>query len=178
MDLAVTGARRLADFAEDARSSSVSLFQDLHGKAFLFHLGSVEDLRAPARPMQTMSGELAVESPLTRVREEFLVFPVKRSGRGPSPGMISVGRTKNNDIYIPDVSLSKFHAFFTERDTVFWLQDAGSRNGTLVNKAPVPARDQGGAVELHSTDRLAFGAVLFAFYYADAFREVVLDFFA
>src|SRR5687768_1972368 len=40
------------------------------------------------------------------------VFLVRATGRCAFPDFISVGRTKQNDIVIPDDSVSKFHAFF------------------------------------------------------------------
>ena len=51
------------------------------------------------------------------------------------PRMITVGRTSNSDIVIPDDSVSKMHAFFQrlENGTSFGLTDAGSTNGTFVN---------------------------------------------
>src|SRR4051794_40548232 len=40
-----------------------------------------------------------------------LVLAVRKT-QSTFPSMITVGRTKNNDIVIPDVMISKFHAFF------------------------------------------------------------------
>lgn len=50
-------------------------------------------------------------------------------------GMINVGRTTNCDVVIDSPIVSKFHAYFA-RDTKsasFYLSDANSTNGTLVN---------------------------------------------
>ena len=63
------------------------------------------------------------------------------------PRMITVGRTPNSDIVIPDDSVSKMHAYFQRLDgpTSFGVTDTGSTNGTFVNDvrlavhaAPVP----------------------------------------
>ena len=52
------------------------------------------------------------------------------------PGPISVGRHLANDIVIPDLSVSKVHAYFRPvgNDGHLELSDAGSRNGTWVGK--------------------------------------------
>jgi len=48
------------------------------------------------------------------------------------PEMITVGRTGNNDVVIPDATISKFHAYFRTTERGLELVDAGSRNGTRV----------------------------------------------
>ncbi len=74
------------------------------------------------------------------------------------PSMITVGRTQNNDIVVPDTSISKFHAFFRVTGGVVVVADAGSRNGTFVAgralppKQPMPLR----AGEHLQLARLAF----------------------
>lgn len=55
------------------------------------------------------------------------------------PGPISVGRNTANDVVVPDLSISKVHAYFRPvgpvgSDGQLELSDAGSRNGTWVGK--------------------------------------------
>jgi hypothetical protein len=66
---------------------------------------------APARPLLVQA--------VRKVQETF-------------PSMITVGRTRNNDIVIPDVQVSRFHAFFKVFPDRVELGDAGSANGTYV----------------------------------------------
>jgi pSer/pThr/pTyr-binding forkhead associated (FHA) protein len=70
-------------------------------------------------------------------------------GKNNSFGLgITVGRTRNNDLFINDERISRFHAFFQVRDGAWVISDAGSRNGTFVDgtrldprrAAPLPAR--------------------------------------
>src|SRR5438552_3035496 len=42
------------------------------------------------------------------------------------PGMITIGRTPNNDVVLNDSAISKFHAFFRAIPTGLELRDAGS----------------------------------------------------
>jgi hypothetical protein len=58
-------------------------------------------------------------APLIKVQDHF-------------PSMITLGRTQNNDVVVPDTSISKFHAFFRVAPGLFEVADAGSRNGTFV----------------------------------------------
>jgi len=51
---------------------------------------------------------------------------------------VTIGRDRANDLSLPDTNVSRFHAAIIVRDTgEFVLRDLGSRNGTLVNGAPV-----------------------------------------
>jgi hypothetical protein len=75
------------------------------------------------------------------------------------PNMITVGRTANNDLVVPDVSVSKFHAFFKVTPKGFELADAGSKNGTWVAGKELAPR--GDAVPVKLGDRLRFGRIEF-----------------
>lgn len=46
----------------------------------------------------------------------------------------TIGRSSNNDIFIPDKHVSRQHAVITYRDGVFLVTDLGSVNGTFVNE--------------------------------------------
>ena len=45
----------------------------------------------------------------------------------------SIGRSSNNDIYIPEQHVSRQHAVINYREGVFLINDLGSANGTFVN---------------------------------------------
>ncbi len=75
------------------------------------------------------------------------------------PSMIAVGRTGNNDVVIPDPTVSKFHAFFKVDDGRFALADAGSRNGTFVAGERLPVR--GAFVDVALGAAIRFGRVSF-----------------
>jgi hypothetical protein len=87
-----------------------------------------------------------------------LVLPLRKV-QSTFPSMITVGRTDNNDLVVPDEQVSKFHAFFRLVGDRVELTDAGSRNGTFVGSVKLPARGTGAAV--NRGDRFAFGAVEF-----------------
>ncbi|WP_288766436.1 FHA domain-containing protein [uncultured Varibaculum sp.] len=65
--------------------------------------------------------------------------------RGPNLGArfllnaekVSVGRKPKCDIFLDDVTVSRKHAIFVREDTGYVMRDAGSLNGTYVNRERV-----------------------------------------
>ena len=63
----------------------------------------------------------------------------------PQQSLISVGRTPESDIFLDDVTVSRRHAEFRHGAQGWSLRDAGSLNGTYVNRSRVDDRAlQGG----------------------------------
>jgi hypothetical protein len=171
------GGRRVEDYADDVRNLSPQAFVYRHGDAFLVHHGAVADLRPPPRAQPTLSEITNVKStplaPRASLSSGFLVFEVRSSGRCPFPNMISVGRTRNNDIVIADISVSKFHAFFTRgRDGRLLIQDGGSRNGTWLSGIAVPGREAR-PMPVSSFSELRFGSVELSFLLTPDFCKFV-----
>ena len=50
---------------------------------------------------------------------------------------ITIGRSRENDVFLPDQWLSRHHAEIRQRDGAFFLADLGSKNGTLLNGTKV-----------------------------------------
>jgi len=50
---------------------------------------------------------------------------------------VTVGRSRESDIFLPDQWLSRHHAAIEERDDGYWVADLKSKNGTLLNGEPV-----------------------------------------
>jgi hypothetical protein len=168
---------RLDNYAVDADKLDLAAFKTRHGNAFLVFTGA-GGLNAPIRPRRTMVFGETIDGEtlpwVTRV-EGTLVFQVKRTGRSPFPDSIWVGRTRNNDIVIPDVSISKCHAMFKdENDGHLRLLDAGSRNGTFLDNDSVPVRGRGAAVVVRPGARIRFGSVDVTFVDAERLRGLAL----
>ena len=159
-------------FRADARDLSLADFEERYGSAFF----TAAELRGPTGPAMT-------EVTLDRLDEpgsehtacvSLLAYPLLRTGRSVGH-LITVGRTSNNDVVIPDVSVSRFHAFVKPPDDGrFQIQDASSKNGTTVNGTSVPAQGHGPAVDLKSGDNVRLGQVELTFLSAEALREFVL----
>lgn len=69
---------------------------------------------------------------------------------------ITIGRASSNDLVLEDTSLSRNHARLLWRDGEAFLEDLGSRNGTLVNGAPVLQ-----TLAVTEKDDLIFGRLAF-----------------
>jgi pSer/pThr/pTyr-binding forkhead associated (FHA) protein len=81
-----------------------------------------------------------------------LVFP-------PGGGVrFTIGRTRDCDLCLTDMSVSRMHAQLVRREDGWLLSDLGSHNGTRVNgwlvREPVPVR---------AGDRVEFGSATFVF---------------
>jgi pSer/pThr/pTyr-binding forkhead associated (FHA) protein len=70
---------------------------------------------------------------------------------------LSVGRTRENDVAIDDISVSKFHASLgLSKEGKLLVADTGSTNGTFINGERIP---YGKARELSGNESLKFGSV-------------------
>ncbi|MBI2391985.1 MAG: FHA domain-containing protein [Deltaproteobacteria bacterium] len=133
-----------------------------------FFLVGEPSLQAPRAPMRTMSAFAPAlrsqETIVPGVDEATSTTPARlvvlavRKRQDMFPEMITVGRTGNNDLVVPDATVSKFHAFFKQTGERLDLVDAASRNGTRVNGKAIGAK-QPAAVTAGA--RIRFGGVDF-----------------
>lgn len=162
-------------FVDDARELGVEAFEARHGAGFL--LLAAARLKSPEGPGATAFRFLEEdEDPAGHTADlSTLVYPVRRSEQS-VVHLLTVGRSPNNDVVIPDVSVSRFHAFLKRDEAgTFLIQDAGSTNGTLLNGRTVPSRGTGPACPVKSGDTLRVGRVEFTFVDVPIFRAYVLE---
>jgi len=160
------------DWKTLALKSSREEFVAAHPHPFLLALSGLD---APSVPQPTVrvQGGPALVAALKAERRRLAagvqaptVLPVRKVTES-FPSMITVGRTRNNDIVVPDALVSKFHAFFRQVDDGEWtLADAGSSNGTSVGDRPVPPK--GTPERVRPGERVTFG--ISAFRFVDAGR--------
>jgi len=155
-------AQPIEAYVEDARSLGAEAFEAAHGGAFLL-------LSTQLRPPQdTYSTHLELEGAASErtLNLATLVFPVR------SPvHIITLGRAANNDVVVPDGSVSRQHAFVKRRDDgTHLILDAGSSNGTIVNGQNVLVRGHGAPTELKGGDSLRLGGIEFTFVDAEGLR--------
>lgn len=159
------------EFRGDAQNLSAADFAARHGSAFLLFSATKLD-----KPQGSTSTRVELAGFDDAASEDtaglsLLVYPVVRSGRSVGH-LVAVGRTSNNDIVIPDLSVSRFHAFIKPvGEGRFHIQDAKSTNGSTVNGISVPAQGQGPSVELKSGDNLQLGQVQLTFLDVQALWE-------
>lgn len=164
----------LRDLRPDAVSLSPEAFVDRHGEAFL--LLTAAGLTLPRGPSST---EVKLDdddapSPETTASLALIAYPVRQTGRSPGH-LITAGRASNNDVVIPDLSISRFHAYLKDQGGGrFVLQDAGSTNGTTLNGRSVPQQGHGAPCELKAGDTVRFGQVELTWLDAETLRDFVV----
>jgi hypothetical protein len=164
-------------FREDVAGLSPADFEERHGSAFL--LLSAAGMR---QVKSVTSTELfLLEEEKDEVLEptaglSVLVFPVRPASRSHTH-LVTVGRTSKNDVSIPDISVSRFHAFFKRGPGgELQLHDTGSTNGTTVNSLSVCTKEAGPPTNLTTGDNVRFGQIEMTFLEAEALRSFVSKF--
>lgn len=79
--------------------------------------------------------------------------------------VISVGRDIHADIILDDSTVSRAHAIFRRHDNTFTISDAGSLNGTYVNRERVEE------TVLHNGDEIMIGKFRLVFFANDALKR-------
>jgi predicted component of type VI protein secretion system len=100
--------------------------------------------------MQRHQGSPAAPPPVAAADPAPLVFPPGRGVR------FTIGRTRDCDLCLTDLSVSRMHALLVRREDGWVLSDLGSHNGTRLNgwlvREPVPVQ---------AGDRVEFGSMAF-----------------
>jgi hypothetical protein len=90
----------------------------------------------------------------------YAIYPLmKRTGREAPADRFMIGRTKNNDINMKDMTISKNHAAISISNGSFFIQDLGSTNGTKINGRPVNKKPE----KLHDQAIIRLGNHAFTF---------------
>jgi hypothetical protein len=158
VQLAATHSREsfVAAFRHPFIVGEGALTQPVRGRTLMFESGS------------TVSSD--EEGLAKRDHARRLVLAVRKV-HSTFPSMITVGRTRNNDVVIADALISKFHAFFRLVDDHHELADAGSQNGTRINDQTLTPK--GPAVRVRSGDVIHFAQLRFRFVDAAACWQVL-----
>jgi len=151
----------------DAASLTPEEFEDRHGSAFL--LLTAAELTVPRGPGAT---EVSLLDDLPRGEStaglSLMVFPLRSDESAPG-GLVTIGRASNSDLRVPDLSISRFHAFAKRGEDGYWrIHDAGSTNGTTVNGRNAAQQGYGEPEVLKTGATLRLGQVEFTFLELDA----------
>ncbi len=163
MNVKLSG-RPLTTFIEDAATLSNDKFAEKNGHFFLLLQEALND--------EPTSGRTLSESDAhTTGSIVFLAFPLRRK-KNSQVRFVSIGRTANNDVVLPERSISKFHAFFPNPVEPL-IHDGGSFNGTFVNGEKVCERGAGPATKLEAGDTLKMGILSLTFFDLSSFLRLV-----
>jgi hypothetical protein len=159
----------LTDYVEELKRVGEVVFRRRHPSPVLIVTGKAAELVESRSSREiTMVAKPATE----QVKDMALmhrVFPIIKAAYSPR-GPVLLGRTADNDVAIPEYSISKRHCFFEFQPGKVLVCDCGSTNGTIVNdqhlEAKVPSPLKGG-------DTITLGRYAFMFQTAVGFLEYV-----
>jgi hypothetical protein len=97
------------------------------------------------------------------------VFSLSKSPNAPA-GPVVVGRTSENDVTIPEYSISKRHCAFEIKNGTMTVADCGSTNGTTMNGTKLAANDP---VALCGGEQITMGRFTFVYETPAGFLEFV-----
>ena len=101
---------------------------------------------------------------------DMAVHPLLKKAGASFPDRITIGRTSNNDIAIPDHSISRLHAYLRFHNNRWLVADAGSKNGSWLRGEPLEARKE---KPVGSREVLRLGDVDLTFYLAADLFQVL-----
>lgn len=99
------------------------------------------------------------------------VFPVIK-GHNSLPGPVSIGRTSDNDLAIPEYTISTRHCILALVDGEYRLSDLGATNGTFVNDLQLTPRKP---CHLQGGESLRLGRFTLLFHLPRGFGEFLRE---
>ena len=157
----------LEQFADQYREIGADSFARLYPWPFLVALGMAGNLEEN-RGSNTSIINLA-DGILERGRIAGRVFPLVKARYSPK-GPITIGRTSENDVVIPEYSVSRKHCFLSIVGGAYRISDWGSANGTLVNEADIGKLTPH---TLHGREIITLGRLMLLFLPPTMFAEHV-----
>lgn len=155
----------LAQLFHEFRHLDAEGFAAQHNHPFLV-LDNMPLKRGMMFPAESTAGRAPTPTDLMRTQNtrrakaglERYAAVLKKTERNNETGVITLGRGRNNDVVIDDVTVSRAHAIFEFRDGAWWLTDLGSANHTRIDDRVVapkqPSRIDDGCT-LHLGEVLA-----------------------
>jgi hypothetical protein len=129
-------SKYVTDYVDELKALGVERFAFKLNYPVLV-LSAVTGTLGEKRKSGTMATALTDVMTLSRLVGR--VFPLIKLPDLP-PGPILVGRTADNDVAIPDYSISNRHCYFAMNGGDIKLHDCGSTNGTRVDGKALPPR--------------------------------------
>jgi len=111
--------------------------------------------------------ELAEMRPIDNLLDR--VWLIQRGDYGKS-SEISVGRAMDNDVIIPEYSISSKHCVFTYESASIAIEDVRSLNGTMIEGERIAPREK---VALANGNRITLGRYQFSFFTPSGFIAVL-----
>jgi hypothetical protein len=151
------------EYKEELNRLGVQGFGRVHFQPVLVVLGMAGDMKNS--PADGGTGVIDVDAIFACGRLTGRVFPVakpRNSARGP----ITVGRTSENDIAIPEYSVSRRHCIIARVEPEYRLTDMGSKNGTIVDGVRLAPQKP---LRLRGGETISLGRLMLVFYFPEGF---------
>jgi len=159
---ATTSSHTLADFAKRYGKLDLPAFLAQFGCPFLVEAAHGNAVREEAGPQAFRTEYVDSAEAGTKIlaADDREVWPIRKRADSAFSGHIGVGRTPNLDVCIARTGVSKFHAYFSEREGVYLLSDKESTNGTFVAGERLAA---GASIAMREGVKLEFANHMFTF---------------
>ena len=105
--------------------------------------------KAPAAP--------SVDAPRSEPDPELVTLTIAGRNHGITESKVVLGRSREADLRVADVNISRRHAELRREGATFWIVDLGSTNGTEVNGKRIDRQ------QLRDGDRITMGSTEIVF---------------
>jgi len=100
------------------------------------------------------------------------IYPMVKGEYPATPrGSFYIGRINGNDMIMPDYAISKRHAIIDIEDGAYYIRDAGSTNGTKLNRSRLGKKRS----QLRDKDVVSFARYEFTFLYPKSLYNMLRD---
>jgi len=100
------------------------------------------------------------------------IYPMVKGEYPATPrGAFYIGRINGNDMIMPDYAISKRHAIIDIEDGAYYIRDAGSTNGTKLNRSRLGKKRS----QLRDKDVVSFARYEFTFLYPKSLYNMLRD---
>jgi len=124
------------EFLASAAPAALVRYHDGHAAAAIDEDGGTAEETVD----QVMQAPTAAPPP--DAQEGLEVYPLSKKPGASFPDRITIGRTPNNDVVIADHSVSRFHAYVRQDGPQWVVADAGSKNGSWLDKHRLEPRKE------------------------------------
>ena len=164
-------ASYLKNYVDELRKVGDVVFRHRHRAPVLIVTARAAELvnEPTGRDKTSVSARSAEQAQgLAILHRVFLVTKAPHAPRGP----VVLGRSAENDIPIPEYSISKRHCFFEFEPGGVKIADCGSTNGTFLGDDRL---DSGQSVLLRGGETIVLGRFAFLFHTAAGFHTYVRE---
>jgi FHA domain len=149
----------LKDYREELKRVGEAVFKQRYRSPMLIVTGRTGELLDDSQSEdKTMIATPSAKPPeaMALLHRVFAVAKAAHAQRGP----IVLGRSGQNDIAIPEYSISKRHCYFEFAQDGTKVADCGSTNGTILGDAKLAPREP---VPIRDGSTLSLGRFVFSF---------------